>query len=174
MLAYTFGIPFSIFAFLLVGALVGTNAPDPSAGLMPGLIAAGVVFALCMKGQIGADKALENPDTFVVNCSPERAFSAVHECLMLSSHGEHYWSIQTLQNTLRIIGTMKFDEQGAGGEKPVTLKRHVRLLVSISTNAAGKTVVKPVFTVHSEQGRWTCDKVIAETTSALKRELMCA
>jgi len=174
MLAYSFGIPLSIFVFLLVGALFGTAGPDPSAGLTPGLIAAGIVFALCMKGQDGANKALERPDTIVVNCSPERAFSTVHECLMLSNHGEHYWSIQSLQNTLRIIGTMKFDEQGCGGEKPANLKRHVRLLVSISTNAAGKTVVKPVFTVHSEQGRWTCDKVIAETMSALRRELMCA
>jgi len=174
MLAYTFGIPFSIFAFLLVGALVGTNAPDPSAGLMPGLIAAGIVFALCLTGQSGANKSKENPDPIPANCSPERAFSAVHECLMLSSHGPHYWSIQTLQNTLRIIGTMKFDEEGCGGEKPINLKRHVRVMVSIRTNALGKTEVKPVFTVHSEQGRWTCDKVIDETMSALKRELMCA
>jgi hypothetical protein len=172
MLAYTLGLPLSIFVFLLVGALVGTNAPDPGAGLMPGVIAAGAVFGLCLYGQRKVNVVLENPDTLTVDCSPERAFSAVHECLMVSHHGPHYWSTQPLQNSLRIIGTLKFDESVLMGETSKSLKRQLRLLASIRTNAAGKTVVQLVYTVHSDLDRWACDEIIAKTTSAIRRELM--
>jgi len=174
MLAYTFGIPLAIFAFLLVGALVGTNAPDPGAGLLPGFIAGGAVLTLCFKVQKKANFALENPDTIVVECSPERAFNAVNDCLTLTSHGTDYWSTRPLQNSLRIIGTMKFDESLTTGDKSRALKRHIRLLASIGTNAAGKTAVKLVFTVHSELDRWRSDEIVAEITRAIKRELMVA
>jgi len=174
MLAYTLGLPLSIFVFLIVGALVGTHAPDPGAGLMPGFIAGIIVFGLCLQGQRKVNVALESPDTITVDCSPERAFSAVHECLMLSNHGPNYWSTQPLQNSLRIIGTLKFDESLDSGEKSKSLKRHVRLLASVRTNAAGKTVVKLAYTVHSDLDRWACDEIIAKTTTAIRRELMCA
>lgn len=175
MLAYTFGIPLSIFAFLLVGALVGTAAPDPGAGIMPGLIAGGIVFALCMKAQGQANSELENPAPFVVDCSPERAFSTIYGCLAEASYGPTYWSVQPMQTTMKIIGTLKFEEPIAGGAGGMSsARRQLRLVASVCTNALGKTVVTLKYNVYSPAGRWTCDEGIAKTTSWIKRDLMLA
>jgi hypothetical protein len=174
MLVYTFGIPISIFAFLLVGALVGTAAPDPGAGIMPGLIAGCAVFAWCMSIQKKANNDLENPEPIPVNCSPEKAFSTIYDCLVECHANENYWSLQPLQNSLKIVGSMKFSEVVCGGEKPSSANRLLRIVAKVSTNAAGKTVVNLAYTVHSPQGRWKCDEGIELTTRAIKRDLMAA
>lgn len=172
MLVYTIGIPLSIFAFLLVGALVGTAGPDPNTGLMPGFIAGCAVFGLCMFIQRKANTALENPEPIEVNCSPERAFNAVYECLQATHIGPNYWSIQPLQNSLRIMGTLRFDDLLCAGERLECVSRQLRLTASISTNVAGKTVVKLAYSVDSPRGRWTCDEGIAKTTNWIRRELI--
>jgi len=174
MLAYTIGIPLSIFAFLLVGALVGTSAPDPGAGIMPGFIAGCAVLVLCRFLQNKENNALEHPEVITADCSPEKAFSTVYECLMASHNGPHYWNVQTLQNSMRIVGTMRFDELVSAVERPVAMERFIRLLVKVGTNAAGKTTVTLHYTVHSPQGRWKVDEGIAKTTSWIKRDLMSA
>ena len=174
MLAYTIGIPLSIFAFLLVGALVGTAAPEPGTGVMAGLIAGGIVLTLCLKAQEKADSELENPPPFEVSCSPETAFGKIYDCLAESHYGLSYWSIQPLQVSMKIIATMHFEEMMASGESLTPVRRQLRLVASISTNALGKTIVKLAYNVYSPAGRWTCNEGIAQITSLIKRELIVA
>ena len=175
MLGYTIGIPLSILIFLVVGALVGNAGPDPASGLMPGLFAGGIVFGLCLFLQEKANKDLESPEAIEANCSPEKAFSKVYECLAASHYGPSYWSLMPFQNNLRIVGILKFEELGMGNGGTIdSVGRQLRLEVKCSTNAAGKTVVSLLYNVHSPQGRWTCDDGIIKTTSWIKRELMAA
>lgn len=174
MLAYTLGIPFSIFAFLLVGALFGTAGPDPGAGLLPGLIAGVAVFLWCKSLQEKTNNALEHPETILVNCSPEKAFTTVYECLVECHANEHFWSVQPLQNSLKIVGTMKFTEKVCGGAQPVPENRFIRLVANVRAAAGGKSAVTLSYFVHSPQGRWKCDEGVALTTAAIKRDLMAA
>lgn len=175
MLGYTFGIPLSIFAFLLVGAAIGTSSPDAAAGFMPGLIAGCAVFGLCMFLQNKSNKELEEPVAIIAPCSPERAFSKVYNCLVATHYGPSYWSLQPNPHSLRILGTLRFDENVAGLAGAIdTLDRQIRLTVSVTTNAAGQTVVNLFYNVYSPQGRWTCNEGIASTTNWIKRELMSA
>lgn len=174
MLAYTFGIPLSIFAFLLVGALFGTAGPDPNAGLMPGFIAACAVFAGCMSLQKKANNALEHPEAIMVNCSPERAFTSVYETLVECHASDSYWSLQPLQNSLKIVATLRFSEMLCAGESLKPENRFIRLVVTVRGITDGKTMVNLSYYIHSPHGRWTCDEGVRVTTAAIKRDLMAA
>lgn len=172
MLVYTLGLPLSIFVFLLVGAVFGSA--DPQAGLMPGLVAGIVVFSWLMSWQEKANNDLENPAPITVNCSPERAFSAVYDCLTECHINDNFWSIQPLQNQLKIVAHVRFTEAVNGGGQMITENRSIRLVASVQTTPAGKTAVSLSYFVHSPQGRWTCDDLVQLTTAAIKRELMAA
>lgn len=174
MLAFTFGIPLSILAFLVIGSLVGTAATDPGTGIMPGFIAGCAVFGLCMFLQNKANHTLENPEAIVLDCSPETAFGTVYDTLLESHYGDSFWSIQPMQQSLKLVASIRFQEMicAGGGFEPAS--RFIRLVAQVGRNEDGKTTVTLRFFTQSPHGRWKCDEGIAKLTRSIKENLMLA